>query len=174
MQTCNLLISIDGTEVIAEEIEDENTGEVSPSSEILLADWGDSDVMSVPNLNSIGFAAEEGESAVFTDFALNNPGYGTGVLFDATTGATYSIWGRKRRNHGRGKCDHCKWRRERHFGLCGSVLRFRTVRKNRVFFERRYCICQIVSLRSRGSVILYQWRRGGAGRMVQTGLHGIP
>ncbi len=92
MQTCNLLISIDGTEVIAEEIEDENTGEVSPSSEILLADWGDSDVMSVPNLNSIGFAAEEGESAVFTDFALNNPGYGTGVLFDATTGATYSIW----------------------------------------------------------------------------------
>ncbi len=59
MQTCNLLISIDGTEVIAEEIEDENTGEVSPCPQILLADWGDSDVMSVPNLNSIGFAAKK-------------------------------------------------------------------------------------------------------------------
>ena len=92
MSTCTLRVSIDGTAVITGETENAFTGEKSPSSDIVLADWGNSDVMSVPNLNSIGFAADAGETAVFTDFELQNPSYGTGTVFGQNIGATYAIW----------------------------------------------------------------------------------
>ena len=81
VKTCTLTVSIDGTAVITGESENAFTGEKTPSADIVLADWGNSDVMSVPNLNSIGFAANPGETAIFTDFELQNPGYGTGTLF---------------------------------------------------------------------------------------------
>ena len=92
MQVCTLTVWIDGEMVMTGETVNGWTGESTPSGDILLADWGNSDVMSVPNLNQIGFAAGAGEQAIFTDFRLENPGYGTGVLFSADTGATYSIW----------------------------------------------------------------------------------
>ncbi|MDC7287522.1 glycoside hydrolase family 78 protein [Blautia schinkii] len=92
MSTCTLTVTIDGTAVITGEKTDDFTGESSPTTDIGLADWGSSDVMSVPNLNSIGFSAEPGETAVFTDFELQNPGNGTGTLFGEQAGATYSIW----------------------------------------------------------------------------------
>ena len=46
-----------------------------------------------PNLNSVGFAANAGDSATFTDYKIENGGkYATGTLLDAETGATYSIF----------------------------------------------------------------------------------
>ena len=46
-----------------------------------------------PNLNSVGFAANTGDSATFTDYKIENGGkYATGTLLDAETGATYSIF----------------------------------------------------------------------------------
>jgi Alpha-L-rhamnosidase N-terminal domain./Bacterial alpha-L-rhamnosidase. len=51
------------------------------------------DFNTYPNLNSIGFYAEKGEKVVFTDYRLMNGGHGKNVpLFDAVTGATYSIF----------------------------------------------------------------------------------
>ena len=51
------------------------------------------DFNTYPNLNSIGFYAENGEKVVFSDYRLMNGGHGTNVpLFDAATGATYSIF----------------------------------------------------------------------------------
>ncbi len=92
VSVCTLNVMIDGQLVSTGESVDDWSGETTVTGDILLADWGNSDVMNVPGLNSIGFAADAGEKAVFTDFTLNNPGYGTGVLFDSETGATYSIW----------------------------------------------------------------------------------
>ena len=46
-----------------------------------------------PNLNSVGFAANAGDSATFTDYKIENGGkYATGTLFDEKTGASYSIF----------------------------------------------------------------------------------
>jgi len=46
-----------------------------------------------PNLNSIGFYASKGEKVEFTDYSLQNVGEGRDVvLFDSTTGSTYSIF----------------------------------------------------------------------------------
>ena len=51
------------------------------------------DFNTYPNLNSIGFYAEEGEKVVFTDYKLMNGGHGRNTpLFDDVTGATYSIF----------------------------------------------------------------------------------
>lgn len=48
---------------------------------------------SFPNLNSVGFAAKAGESAVFTDYTIENAGkYGKGELFGQETGASYQIF----------------------------------------------------------------------------------
>ncbi|MBQ7370433.1 MAG: family 78 glycoside hydrolase catalytic domain [Blautia sp.] len=54
---------------------------------------GDSSYNSFPNLNSVGFAVNAGESAVFTDYQVRNTGkYGRGVYLDKETGATYAIF----------------------------------------------------------------------------------
>jgi len=54
---------------------------------------GDSSYNTFPNLNSIGFAAPAGSSAIFTGYRIENGGdYGTGVLFGQDTGATYAIF----------------------------------------------------------------------------------
>lgn len=54
---------------------------------------GDSSYNTYPNLNSIGFAAKAGESAVFTDYRVENGGnYGTGTLFGENEGSTYQIF----------------------------------------------------------------------------------
>lgn len=46
-----------------------------------------------PNLNSVGFAANAGDTATFTNYKIENGGrYATGTLLDAETGATYSIF----------------------------------------------------------------------------------
>ena len=51
------------------------------------------DFNTYPNLNSIGFYAEKGDKVVFTDYKLMNGGHGKNApLFDAKTGATYSIF----------------------------------------------------------------------------------
>ncbi|MBC5788144.1 family 78 glycoside hydrolase catalytic domain [Clostridium facile] len=48
---------------------------------------------SFPNVNSVGFAVPAGETATYSNFEIRNPGpYSTGMLFDATTGATYDIF----------------------------------------------------------------------------------
>ncbi len=48
---------------------------------------------SFPNLNSIGFAAKAGETAVFTDYMVTNAGkFAQGELFGETVGATYEIF----------------------------------------------------------------------------------
>jgi len=53
----------------------------------------DSSYNTYPNLNSIGFAVNEGEKVIFDNFTVKNGGkYGTKTLFDATTGATYEIF----------------------------------------------------------------------------------
>ena len=45
------------------------------------------------NLNSVGFAANAGDTATFTNYKIENGGrYATGTLLDAETGATYSIF----------------------------------------------------------------------------------
>ncbi len=46
-----------------------------------------------PHLGSIGFAANAGDTAVFTDYTVINGGnYSTSTIFDAETGATYAIF----------------------------------------------------------------------------------
>jgi alpha-L-rhamnosidase len=61
---------------------------------IVINDLGDSSSYNTfPNLNSVGFAAQAGQSAVFTDYKISNSGkYATGDLFGQETGATYSIF----------------------------------------------------------------------------------
>jgi len=51
------------------------------------------DYNSFPNLNSIGFAVPAQGQAIYENFVIRNPGkYSTGILFDQTKGATYSIF----------------------------------------------------------------------------------
>ena len=46
-----------------------------------------------PNLNSVGFAADPGEKAVFSDYRIENGGrFARGVLLDQETGAGYGIF----------------------------------------------------------------------------------
>ena len=46
-----------------------------------------------PNLNSVGFAANAGEGAVFTDYKIENAGrFARGTLLDSVTGAGYQIF----------------------------------------------------------------------------------
>lgn len=48
---------------------------------------------SFPNLNSIGFAAKAGETAVFTDYRVTNTGrFAGGELFGENTGESYGIF----------------------------------------------------------------------------------
>ena len=50
-------------------------------------------VNTYPNLNSVGFAANAGESATFINYTISNGGrFATGTLLDAETGATYAIF----------------------------------------------------------------------------------
>lgn len=80
-------------EVIGSAMDITINGEVVTKMSVTMNDLGgDSSYMTFPNLNSIGFAAKAGETAVFTDYEVINVGYGTGTLFGAQTGATYSIW----------------------------------------------------------------------------------
>ena len=53
----------------------------------------DSSYNSFPNLNSVGFAMNAGESATFTDYLVRNTGkYGRSTYLDQETGATYAIF----------------------------------------------------------------------------------
>ncbi len=53
--------------------------------------WGTSNTF--PNLNSVGFAAGAGESAVFTNYTIENGGrFARGILLDETTGVTYAVF----------------------------------------------------------------------------------
>ncbi|MBQ8076340.1 MAG: family 78 glycoside hydrolase catalytic domain [Oscillospiraceae bacterium] len=62
------------------------------SGDILISPLGDS-VNTYPNLNSVGFASRAGESATFTNYAIENGGrFARGTLLDADTGATYAIF----------------------------------------------------------------------------------
>ncbi len=46
-----------------------------------------------PNLNSVGFAADAGQSASFTDYTIENGGrFARGTLLDENTGAGYAIF----------------------------------------------------------------------------------
>ena len=47
---------------------------------------------SFPNLNSIGFAAESGQQAVYENIHIVNRGAYSSILFDENTGATYEIF----------------------------------------------------------------------------------
>ena len=50
-------------------------------------------VNTYPNLNSVGFAARAGESATFTNYTIENGGrFARGILLNAETGATYTIF----------------------------------------------------------------------------------
>lgn len=86
--TSTLTMLIDGQEIAVSA----GSNGSGTTAGIVLSDLGSSDAMTFPNLNSIGFAAEAGQKAVFTDFELKNPGLGTGTLFGEQTGATYGIW----------------------------------------------------------------------------------
>lgn len=86
--TSTLTISVDGQEIAVSE----PTNGGGTSGSIVLSKLGNSNAMTFPNLNSIGFAADAGQKAVFTDFELQNPGFGTGTLFGEKTGASYNIW----------------------------------------------------------------------------------
>ena len=76
----SITFAIDGTELEKAEISVNNLG-------------GDSSYNTFPNLASIGFAADAGQQAVFTDYRVENGGsYGSGTLFGEDTGATYEIF----------------------------------------------------------------------------------
>ncbi|MCR4903106.1 MAG: glycoside hydrolase family 78 protein [Butyrivibrio sp.] len=79
--------------VVASKISVEIDGTECATS-ISVNDLGsDSSYNTYPNLNSVGFAVNDGERAVFENFTIKNGGkYGTETLFDANTGATYSIF----------------------------------------------------------------------------------
>ena len=71
-----LSISVDGTKV---------------GDDIVVNTMGNGNTF--PNLNSVGFAANAGDSATFTDYKIENGGrYATGTLLDESTGATYVIF----------------------------------------------------------------------------------
>ncbi len=89
--TSTLTMFIDGQEIAVSEAANGS----GTSGGIVLSDQGSSDAMTFPNLNSIGFAARAGQKAIFTDYELKNPGFGTGILFGEKTGASYSIWNDK-------------------------------------------------------------------------------
>lgn len=76
-------ISVDGTEVASGVIvNDQITGNGNTSN-----------YNTYPNLNQIGFAVEAGQQAVFSDYTIENGGsYGTGILFDSTSGDGYKIF----------------------------------------------------------------------------------
>ena len=50
-------------------------------------------VNTYPNLNSVGFACRAGENALFSNYTIENGGrFARGILLDAETGASYSIF----------------------------------------------------------------------------------
>jgi len=54
---------------------------------------GSSETNTFPHLNCVGFAANAGEAATFTDYTIENAGtYGRGILLNETTGPAYSIF----------------------------------------------------------------------------------
>ena len=62
------------------------------SGDVVVSPLGEA-VNTYPNLNNVGFAARAGESAVFTDYKIENWGrFAGGTLLDAETGATYCIF----------------------------------------------------------------------------------
>ena len=72
-----LTLTVDGVELTTD------TVAVNP--------WGTSNTY--PNLNSVGFAANAGERATFSNYRIENAGkYARGTLLDADTGATYAIF----------------------------------------------------------------------------------
>ena len=91
VNTSTLTVYIDG-EMVSTGGSGESFSWEQSNTGVVLSAWGSSDAMTFPNLNSIGFAARAGEEAIFTNYQLNNPQYGTGVLFGAEAGATYAIW----------------------------------------------------------------------------------
>ncbi len=74
-----LIVSVDGVQLNA--------------NRIVLNPLGESECNTYPNLNSVGFASRPNESAVFTDYKIENAGkYAQGVLFGENVGATYAIF----------------------------------------------------------------------------------
>ena len=72
-------VTIDGLELAKDPIE------VNPA--------GAKETNTYPNLNSVGFAMNVGETATFTDYSIEKAGtYGRGTLFSENTGALYSIF----------------------------------------------------------------------------------
>ena len=60
---------------------------------IVVNPMGGSEHNNYPILNSVGFAANAGEGATFTNYAISNGGkFARGALLDETTGATYAIF----------------------------------------------------------------------------------
>lgn len=89
----DMTLSIDGTPVIVGITEGEGDAEDTPVTTVTLSELGSGgNYNSYPNLNSIGFYAAPGETATFSNYQLLNVGYGTGTLFDETTGATTAIF----------------------------------------------------------------------------------
>ena len=91
VNTSTMTVYIDGQMVVMGTTTD-FTGQTSETGGVVLSPWGALDAMTFPNLNSIGFAYRAGEKAIFTDYRLENPMYGTGTLFGEEVGATYAIW----------------------------------------------------------------------------------
>ncbi|MBQ1490885.1 MAG: hypothetical protein IIZ39_02900, partial [Blautia sp.] len=91
VNTSTMTVYIDGQMVVTGTTTD-FTGQTSETGGVVISPWGALDAMTFPNLNSIGFAARAGEQAIFTDYRLENPMYGTGTLFGEGVGATYAIW----------------------------------------------------------------------------------
>ena len=60
---------------------------------IVVNPMGGSEHNNYPILNSVGFAANAGEGATFTNYAIENAGkFGRGTLFGENVGATYAIF----------------------------------------------------------------------------------
>ena len=63
------------------------------TSAIVVNPMGSGETNTYPNLSSVGFAANAGEGATFTNYAIENAGkFGRGTLFGENTGATYAIF----------------------------------------------------------------------------------
>ena len=74
-----LIVSFDGT--------------VLNANKIVLNPLGAAEVNTYPMLGCVGFAANPGESAVFTDYTISNAGkFARGTLLDEKRGATYAIF----------------------------------------------------------------------------------
>lgn len=68
-------------------------GTVLNANKIVLNPLGESGVNTYPMLGSVGFAANPGESAVYTDYTIANAGkFARGTLLDEERGATYAIF----------------------------------------------------------------------------------